>query len=117
MPSSIAECYSQIRQYQELSKDIANIISKINACADNFKKLDETLVDNYNINGNTTPVYDRLSELDKEASKTSNYLNNTIIPAINSAISDLYRRIAELEAEAAAAAEAEAKAKAEAQGN
>lgn len=110
MPSSISGCYAQIRQYQELSKDIANIISKINACADNFKKLDETLVDNYNINGNTTPVYDRLSDLDDETSKTSNYLNNTIIPAINSAINALYRRIRELEAEEEAArAAAEAK--------
>lgn len=104
MPSSISGCYSQIRQFETLSSNISNIISLLNNTADNFDSLMDKLVEIYNVNGDVTPVHDLIKELDDDKSKTSNYLKNSVIPAINSAISALYRRIAELEEEARRAA-------------
>lgn len=108
MPSSISGCYSQIRQFENLSRNISSIIDSLNNTDDKFKDIMDKLTDNYNVNGEVTPVYDLVKDLDDDKSKTSNYLKNSVIPAINSAIKALYRRIAQLEEEARRAAEREA---------
>lgn len=105
MPSSISGCYAQIRQFETLSSNVSNIISLLNGTTDKFDSIMDKLTDIYNVNGDVTPVYDLLKDLDGDKSKTSNYLKNSVIPAINSAINALYRRIAELEEEARRAAE------------
>lgn len=105
MPSSISGCYAQIRQFEALSGNVSNIISLLNGTTDKFDSIMDKLTDIYNVNGDVTPVYDLLKDLDGDKSKTSNYLKNSVIPAINSAIRALYRRIAELEEEARRAAE------------
>lgn len=108
---SIAECYNQIRKYEKLKQNIQKIIVSLNNFDDTSEKINHEIKESYLIDGNTTPVYSRSVSLKDQVNKTSNYLNNNVIPAIDRAINELYRLIARLEAEAAAA-EAEAKARA-----
>lgn len=99
MPSTIAGCYAEIRKYQTLSSGVSSVISQLNSCNSNYVNLKKNIQENYLVNNDTTPVYDRVSKLETEAHKISNYLSNTILPAIAAAIQALYRRIAELEEE------------------
>lgn len=101
---TISDCYNKINQYQSLSKNINAIISKLDAFGDDSKDLIEKLEDNYLINNKNSLIYDRVSSLKSDTNKTSNYLQNTILPAISSEINRLYRLIRQLEAEAKAAA-------------
>lgn len=107
MPSTIPACYAQIRQFEALSKNIDSVVKSLNACDSKFSNLDRTLDANYNVNNDVTPVYHKLKDLDGDISEASNYLKNSVVPAINSAINALYRRIQEIrEREEREAAEA-----------
>ncbi|NLC48223.1 MAG: hypothetical protein GX758_02565 [Tenericutes bacterium] len=97
---SIAACYNQIRKYEKLKQNIQKIIASLNDFDNSNDKTIHELKEIYLVNGDNTPVYDRCISLKGQANKTSNYLNNNIIPAIDSAINELYRTIARLEAEA-----------------
>lgn len=107
MPSTIAGCYAEIKRYQVLSSGVSNVISQLKSCSSNYLNLKKNIQENYLVNNDTTPVYDKVSTLESEADKTSNYLSNTILPAVASAIQALYRRIAELEEEERRARERE----------
>ncbi len=100
MPSTISGCYAEIRKYEALSSSISSLVSLLNSNEKNFGNLKKSLQENYLVNSDITPVYDMTNNLSVDVNKTSNYLKNTILPAISSAIRALYRRIAELEAEA-----------------
>lgn len=102
MPSTISGCYAEIRKYEALSSSISSLVSLLNSDEKNFGNLKKSLQENYLVNSDITPVYDKTNNLSVDVNKTSNYLKNTILPAIVSAIRALYRRIAELEAEAEA---------------
>lgn len=99
MPSTIAGCYAEIRKYQILANGVSSVISQLKSCSSNYINLKKNIQENYLVNSDTTPVYDKVSSLESEANKTSNYLSKTILPAISAAIQALYRRIAELEEE------------------
>lgn len=99
MPSTISGCYAEIRKYEALSSSISSIISLLNSNDKNFENLKKSIQENYLVNNDVTPIYDKTNNLAVDVNKTSNYLKNTILPAISSAIKALYRRIAELEAE------------------
>lgn len=103
---SIAGCYAMIRKYEKLKENIGQIISHLNNYTDSNNKIAHDIAVNYIVDGNSTPVQTRIKFLGEKTDKTSNYLKNSIIPAIDSEIRSLYRLIAQLEAEAAAAAEA-----------
>lgn len=98
MPSTISGCYAEIRKYETLSSSISEIIELLNSNDKNYENLMINLRENYLINSDVTPVYDKVNGLVDDVDKTSNYLKNTILPAISSEIKALYRRIAELEA-------------------
>ncbi len=99
MPSTISGCYAEIRKYEALSSSISSIISLLNSNDKNFENIKKTIQENYLVNNDVTPIYDKTNNLGVDVNKTSNYLKNTILPAISSAIRTLYRRIAELQAE------------------
>lgn len=99
MPSTISGCYADIRKYEALSSSISSLISLLDSNDKNFVNLKKNIQENYLINGDVTPIYDKTNNLAVDVDKTSNYLKNTILPAISSAIKALYRKIAEIEAE------------------
>lgn len=98
MPSTISGCYADIRKYEALSSSISSLISLLDSNDKNFVNLKKNIQENYLINGDVTPIYDKTNNLAVDVDKTSNYLKNTILPAISSAIKALYRKIAEIEA-------------------
>ena len=99
MPSTIPGCYADIRKYEALSSSISSLVSLLDSNDKDFENLKKNIQDNYLVNGDVTPVYDKTNNLAVDVDKTSNYLKNTILPAISFAIKALYRRIAEIEAE------------------
>ena len=97
--SSISQCQYNIQRYRTLKTKINSIISNLSFAITNTDDLNTEIKSKYQVNDNYTPVVTRTTNLKNNIKKTSNYLNNTIIPAIDSAISDLYKEIARLKEE------------------
>ena len=97
--SSISQCQYNIQRYRTLKTKINSIISNLSFAITNTDDLNTEIKSKYQVNDNYTPIVTRTADLKKNITKTSNYLSDKIIPAIDVAISNLYKEIARLEEE------------------
>ena len=96
---SISYCYSKIRNYNNIKPNLQQIISLLQNSSNDINDIKFDIKNKYIINDEETPISNRINNLDEDIKKTSNYLKNTIIPGIDSAITGLYNRIERLEYE------------------
>ena len=95
--SSISECYRKISKYKTLKENINSISSKLLESYNSTSSLVREISDKYNLNDDRTSIEKRSTDLKDAINNEKNYLEDTVIPAINEAISDLYDEIERLE--------------------
>ena len=100
MPS-IARCQYDIQKYNNLKENIRSMLPYLNSAMGSIDDTNTALKGKYLINDEDTPIIRRTTKVKNDISKTYNMLNSTIMPAIDRAIDELNRQIAQLEAEQA----------------
>lgn len=97
--SSIWQCQQDIQKYRTLSSNLNSIMIKLSEAAGNVHIINSEIKNKYQINDSFTPIVTRTTNLKKSIDSTYNYLKNTVIPAIDLAISDLNKEIEKIERE------------------
>lgn len=96
---SISQYEINIRRYKNLKSNLNYIITKLSLAIDNADNISNEIKERYLINDNYTPIVSRTIKLKNSMNDTYNYLNNKVIPAIDSAIYTLNRELTRLEQE------------------
>lgn len=104
MAYTIWQCDYEIRKLNNALNQISYIRSYLSNYVSNVDNEVNRLASSYTVNGDATNTVTRLKNLRGNANETSNYLKNTIVPAINNAIYKLRKIREELEREEAEAA-------------
>ena len=97
--SSIEQCQYDIQRCQILKAEINGIISKLNSAANHTSSLDYEIKNSYQVDGGNAIITNQTASLKNDLEDTANYLKNTILPSIDSSISDANREIEYLEEE------------------
>ena len=97
--ASIAQCKNNINSYGIMKDNIKAIIIYLNKSVDINANLLSKIDSLYEVDNNGSIIYDKVKELSNDVTKTSNYLNNTILPAIDIAIKKEYNTIADIESQ------------------
>lgn len=108
---------SDINKYEDIKVQIGRIVLKLNDSADAAGRLGFKITSDFKINNDGAAVGERAMSLEKKLNRTADYLTNTILPAIESAIGEAKQRIAQIEQEEAEASAAEAAAASAAPGD
>jgi SMC interacting uncharacterized protein involved in chromosome segregation len=95
---SISSCYETINRYNSLKSNLNNVVSSLNSSVNKLSPVANKISSVYSFDTENTPIVDKCSSLSDDISKTSSYISNSIIPAIDSAINDLRNEISYLEA-------------------
>lgn len=91
-------------KYVILRNNILNITNKLLNFKGNVTDIKNSIMNNYQINNENTPVYYRLNNMGNDVTEIRNYLFTTIIPAIDEAIRLCDSEISKLNSQASAAA-------------
>ena len=100
MPS-IQRCQYDIQKYNNLKENIRTMLPYLNQAMGSIDDANNSLRGKYLVDDEDTPILNKTSKVRNNIDKTYNMLNSTILPAIDRAIEDLNRQIAQLEAEQA----------------
>ncbi len=84
--ASIDECKRNIVSYGDMKDKVKAIITYLNTYDEIDDKVLLKINQNYIINNDNAIISDRIKDLSTDVNKTSNYLKNTILPAIDAAI-------------------------------
>lgn len=97
--ATVQDCTNNINKYNALKDNIYVIINHLNNANDYSFKAKNQLDGVYTINDSNTNIYSRIKLLSENINSTSNYLKNTIIPAIDNAINGLNNQIKAIQEE------------------
>lgn len=97
--ATVQDCTDSINKYNALKDNIYAIINHLNNATDYSYKAKNQLDGVYTINDYNTNLYSRTKSLAENIGSTSNYLKNTIIPAIDNAINGLNDQIVAIQEE------------------
>ena len=100
MPS-ISRCRYDIQKYNYLKENIRSALPALQQAMGSIDDTNNALRGKYLINDEDTPVIRKTTKVKNDIQRTCNMLNSTILPAIDRAIEDLNRQIAQMEAEQA----------------
>ena len=95
--SSISQCKYDIERYRTLKNNVNSIIYQLSISIGNVDHCTNEIRNKYIVNDNYTPIEARSSQLKINMESTYNFLNNQVIPAIDTAITNLNKEIASLE--------------------
>lgn len=111
--ASIAEQISgqrrDILRYQALKSQLSTVITKLSSATSYSGSLDYEVKSSFKVNNESAALATRTARLDTSIQNTASYLSHTILPAIDAAIGQVNRQIANLEAEARRQAAEEAR--------
>lgn len=96
---SINSCYEDISKYNSMKSNLHNVVNSLNNSSNKVSPLANSITAVYNMNDNSTPIVQKCVGLHKDIVGTSNFITNTIIPAIDDAIRGKRQEIARIEAE------------------
>lgn len=82
-----------IIRYNTLRNKLNSIVSNLSLTISNNLNIIDEIKGKYQLNDDYTPVVSRMTQLNKNIESTYNYLNNNVIPAIDSAINCLNNEI------------------------
>lgn len=99
---SISSCYNDIGNYNAIKANLANISNGLKRSADQLSNIPNIITSAYNVDDGSTPVVGKVNKLGNDIAGTFNYINGTIIPAIDDAIRRKRNEISRLEAQARA---------------
>lgn len=92
----IAIYQEELNRYYKLKGDVSNIASLLKNASDNYEEIAKEESETYIVDNDITPVYNDTMAQQKEIYKTSDYLENVIIPEIDSKINSLRQIISSL---------------------
>lgn len=92
--SNITKYYEEINRYNSLKSKLSNIVSQLQKSSNNISKAPDELTKVYSYNSGGTFLSEKIKILCNDMTETSNHINNVILPAIDSAIYKLKRKIA-----------------------
>lgn len=104
--ASIDSCNSDIQKYRNIKTNIQSIINYLSAYNSDTDDLVRSINTSYQVDSDETCLVKSIELTQEDVQKTSNYLKNTIIPAIDNAINRLNNTIAQIRSEQKAAEEA-----------
>ena len=96
MPS-IEQCQNDIVRYRALKSNLNSITTILSSAIQDAGNLNTEIKSKYLINNNPAPISSGVTSLRNDMKGTRDYLNNTVKPAIDSAINDLQREKDRLE--------------------
>lgn len=97
--ASIGEYRDDIRRYRNLKEKILRICEQLERASRDSSKLENEIASSFKVNNVAAKISGRFDILGRDMRETADYLHNTIIPSINSAIDDSYDEIDRLEEE------------------
>lgn len=95
--ATLYEMQNDLRKYYTLKEKLTYIVNNINSCRDELKLSMDNFLSAYSVD-EASKGYDDLSKISVELKNRRDTINNTIIPAINSEITKLKRKIEEEQA-------------------
>ncbi len=90
---------SEINKYENLKEEIKEIIHSLNGSVSDMNDGVDRIRNEYVIDNEDAVITTSINALKGEVSKTSNYLNNKVLPEIRSIIKDLKDELRRLEEE------------------
>lgn len=100
--SKINAYYDEIRKYNNLKTILSKIISDLSSSVNEMSNIHSDITSVYSVNDNNTLIVSKVNNLSKDITNTGSYLKNTVLPAIDSAIYSLRKKIEKAKAEEAA---------------
>lgn len=88
-----------LTRYEYLKNNLGTVVTELNSANDSIGKIKTTIDDNYSINDSGNKTGERAKKLYNNVSETSNYVKNTIIPAINKKMEEIRKEIERIEEE------------------
>ena len=88
---------NDVTNYTNLKSYVSSIVNDLNSAISNLSGVDSNVKNKYLVDDENTPVESRISTLITNMSSTRDYLRDTIIPAIDSAITGTNKKIQKLE--------------------
>lgn len=95
--STINSCYQDISRYNELRIKLINIVNGLNGTVSCLSSIPNGIASNYNVDGNSTPITNRIVDLGNDIVSTSNYIVKALLPAIDVAINNKRKEIYNLQ--------------------
>jgi hypothetical protein len=96
--TTIEESRRNIYKYNDIINKLSVIIGNLEKYIEVNNKTLAKISQEYSVNDENPAIYKRIKLLSEDANKTSNYLKDTIIPAIRYAIRKEKNNISDLEA-------------------
>lgn len=90
---------SEINKFENLKEEIKEIIRSLNGTVSDMNDGIDSINNEYVVNNEEAAITTSINALKDEVSKTSNYLNNKVLPEIRSRIQHLNHELRELEEE------------------
>lgn len=97
--ASIAEYQQDIARYRRLKDQLRGVISNVRSAAGRTGSLDLEIRSSYQVNGDDAAISGRVADLKRELEDTTNFLDGTVMPSIDSSIDYAEREIERLEEE------------------
>lgn len=97
--ASKSQLERELQEYATLKDNLLATASNLQNANSNVNKLGPIITDNYTIDKRPSLVRERIDKMAEDISETSNYIRNTIIPAIDEKMEDIYEEINRLEEE------------------
>lgn len=97
--SLLYECENDLNRYVVLRDNLNSIIVELSLAIENTANVSDEVKSKYLIDDNYTPVVSRSEKLKDALETIYNTLNNKVVPAIDSSISELEYTIERLEKE------------------
>ncbi len=89
----------ELQEYENLKANLNKTVENLGNASESAFKINPGVTANYTINKNPSAVGERADNLAKKISETSNYVRNTIIPAINTKQENIRAEIRRIEEE------------------
>ena len=96
---SISSCCDEIRMYNAAKANLVNVSNNLKRAIDQFSAVPNIINSAYSVDENSTPVVGKCTNLINDMVGTFNFINGTVIPAIDNAIMGKRNQISRLEAE------------------
>lgn len=95
--SSIDQCRSNIEKYRRIINQTEQIVSSLTFASGSANNIENEIKSKYQLNDDYTPIVTKTNGVKEKIENTIKYLNQTILPALQTAIGDNNAEIGRIE--------------------
>lgn len=88
-----------ISRYNAMKANLSSIVSELNLSKGSLEDFSGTLNDIYSLDDNDSTLCTSVKNIRENITTTANFINNTVIPAVDRAIIKCHNKIAEIGAD------------------